>query len=446
MAYTETTSTSWFSRIGSSFKGIGTGLFLIIAGTGLLWWNEGSFVKTRDALNETQAVTQELGDVSTLNAAMNGKVIHASGTAATNDVLSDPEFGVNENAMGLSRKVEYYQWVENAKSEKRKKLGGGEETVTVYTYEKKWVPSPVDSEYFKDPDAKRNNRNSTLIAVKDQKWTAKDVSFGAYKLPDFFISSIGGEKTLDIDLPKETLDKLNESILQANPALKPKLLPQLPVLPAPAAQAPSQAEQAAAGAVADLLKNVANQVYQETVAEIPQYVHAKGNTIYIGASEVSHQIGDVRITYKAVPERADISIIAKLNGNTFERVMASNGKSVSKLSMGTVSMENMFGQAHSSNSTMTWVLRVVGTLIVIAGLKLVLAPLAVIGDVVPLVGTIIGAGVGIVSTLIGIAWSLIIMAIAWLRFRPAIAGIMIAVAAALIVLVFVKGRGKKAAA
>ena len=116
MAYTETTSTSWFSRIGSSFKGMGFGLAAIIAGTCLLWWNEGSFVATRDALNETQAVTEELGDVSSLNAAMNGKVVHASGTAATNDVLSDPEFGVSENAISLSRQVEYYQWVANSKT------------------------------------------------------------------------------------------------------------------------------------------------------------------------------------------------------------------------------------------------------------------------------------------------------------------------------------------
>ena len=36
-SYTEVTSTSWFSRLGNSFKGIGTGILLIIAATVLLW-------------------------------------------------------------------------------------------------------------------------------------------------------------------------------------------------------------------------------------------------------------------------------------------------------------------------------------------------------------------------------------------------------------------------
>ena len=37
MAYTETTSTSFFSRLGNSFSGIGMGIALVIAGTVLLW-------------------------------------------------------------------------------------------------------------------------------------------------------------------------------------------------------------------------------------------------------------------------------------------------------------------------------------------------------------------------------------------------------------------------
>ena len=76
MEYTETTSTSWFSRLGSSFGGIGFGIVLILAGTGLLWWNEGDFVKTRDALNEAQGAAVELPDVNRVDAALNGKLVH----------------------------------------------------------------------------------------------------------------------------------------------------------------------------------------------------------------------------------------------------------------------------------------------------------------------------------------------------------------------------------
>ena len=102
MAYTETTTTSWFSRIKNSFAGVLTGIGLIIGGTCLLWWNEGDFVATRDALIEAQKVTEEMPDISAVSAEMNGKVVHATGKATTSDVLTDPDFRVSATAISLS--------------------------------------------------------------------------------------------------------------------------------------------------------------------------------------------------------------------------------------------------------------------------------------------------------------------------------------------------------
>lgn len=45
-------------------------------------------------------------------------------------------FGIKVGAIALQRSVEYYQWVEVAKKTKKDKLGGSEETVTTYTYER----------------------------------------------------------------------------------------------------------------------------------------------------------------------------------------------------------------------------------------------------------------------------------------------------------------------
>ena len=177
----------------------------------------------------------------------------------------------------------------------------------------------------------------------------------------------------------------------------------------------------------------------------PDVVHQQGSVVYVGRSPAAPSIGDVRVTFSAVYP-ADISIIAKYNGNTFEKVYASNGKTVSRLSMGVVSADHMFGKAHSSNSTWTWILRVVGIFLVIGGLKSIVAPLSVLAGVIPLLGDIVGAGTGIVCTLLGSAWSFIIIAIAWLRFRPLAGGALIAVAAALVALLYIKGRARKQAA
>ena len=62
--------------------------------------------------------------------------------------------------------------------------------------------------------------------------------------------------------------------------------------------------------------------------------------------------------------------------------------------------------------------------------------------VVPFVANIIGWGIGIVCTVVGIAWSLIIIAIAWLFYRPLL-GISLLVLAGFLVWVFAfKGKDK----
>ena len=59
------------------------------------------------------------------------------------DLLIDSIFGVSVQGMQLKRKVEFYQWTERSSTQKRQKLGGGEETVTTYTYEQAWQAEPM---------------------------------------------------------------------------------------------------------------------------------------------------------------------------------------------------------------------------------------------------------------------------------------------------------------
>ncbi|MBQ7221108.1 MAG: primosome assembly protein PriA, partial [Synergistaceae bacterium] len=145
MAYTETETKGWLQRLGESVGGIATGFVLIALATWLLWWNEGRTFKTAGAIGEAELVTQDVQDISRIDPALEGKVIHATGRADTRDVLRDPIFGVEVNAISLRREAEYYQWEEEEHTETRKKLGGGEETIHTYTYSKNWVSRPINS-------------------------------------------------------------------------------------------------------------------------------------------------------------------------------------------------------------------------------------------------------------------------------------------------------------
>jgi len=169
-------------------------------------------------------------------------------------------------------------------------------------------------------------------------------------------------------------------------------------------------------------------------------VHVNDNVVYLGKSPSSPLIGDVRVKLtKIMP--ADISIIAKVNKNTFEHYIAPNGKKVSGVVMGTVSAESMFANKHKSNSIWTWILRLVGLLLVVFGLKSMFSILPTLFKVLPFLGNIVGAGVGLVCNILGFAWSLIIIAFAWLWYRPLIGITLLVIAIAGIWYLKKKGKG-----
>lgn len=400
-SYTEVTSTNWFSRLGNSFKGIGTGILLIVAATVLLWWNEGRTVRTGDAIAEAQMVTEPMPSIDKLDRAFEGKLVYAKGSAVTNDELVDPVFGIKVNAIKMRRKVEYYQWVEHSKSEKRTKLGGGEETVTTYSYSAEWVDSPVNSQSFKK---REGHENKTRINSENVSWLAPNVTFGAYRFPEFLSRSIGGEKALNLSLSDEQRAELQKAFFAPNTNLE------------------------------------TSQVLGQQGASM---IHIQGNTLYVGRQPGTPSIGDVRVTFFETPA-AEVSIIAKVNGNTFVPFLASNGNTFYRLAMGTQDMNGMFESAKSSNATTAWLLRGLGVVLCVTGFGMVFAPLKVLADVIPLLGSIVGAGTGLVAGLLGSAWSLVIIAIAWIRFRPVLGFCLLGAALTLVILLFIKGRMKKA--
>ena len=190
MAYTETTTQSWGSRLGDSIKGIIVGIILFIVSFPLLFWNEGNSVKVAKALEEGRGITVEVQDISKIDPANEGKLVHMSGDATTQDVLKDTEFGIEYNGMMLYRHVEFFQWVEKTHEETKKNMGGSETTVTTYTYEKRWCDKPVDSTTFKEA----GHANQVFYSVSDAEQRAENVKYGAFKFSPGMIGRLTNEK------------------------------------------------------------------------------------------------------------------------------------------------------------------------------------------------------------------------------------------------------------
>ena len=176
-------------------------------------------------------------------------------------------------------------------------------------------------------------------------------------------------------------------------------------------------------------------------AEGKEFVHISGNQLYFGTVPSSPAIGDVKVTFEKIMP-AKVTLIAKANGNTFEPYKAKNGYTFQTLVMGEKDASEIYEDEHQTNTIMLWAFRIIGILMVVGGLKGIFGFLETLLKVVPFVANILGWGVGVICTVVGVVWSLIVIAIAWLFYRPVLGIILLVVAGALIWIFAFKGKDK----
>lgn len=377
---TVTTNTSWFSRVGSAFAGVIIGIVLIFACVWGLAWNEGNAIKVEKGLNEGAGLVVEAA-ASPIDPAKDQQLVHVVGDVAVTAPLTDGQFGVTATGVRLDRQVEMYQWQEESKSETRTKLGGGEETVTTYTYTKVWSATPIDSSGFQT-QAGHENPAMTLEASTVY---ATDATLGDFQLEENVLSQMDGAQAL-----------------------------------------PLGAEQAEA------IQAAAGQGRTLTVAN---------NQIYIGANPQTPVVGDTRVTYQVTPA-AETSIVARQNGDGFLPYRTRNGTEILMVASGDTPAADMFQSAQDANTFMAWAIRVGGVILLMVGFGLILAPLGVLADVLPLAGSIVRMGTGLIGFVLGLLVGTVTIAIAWFAFRPILTAIILLIGGAIAFVVWRFGRGR----
>ncbi|MGD9173519.1 MAG: TMEM43 family protein, partial [Desulfobacterales bacterium] len=80
-----------------------------------------------------------------------------------------------------------YQWKESKNRKTRKKLGGGKETVTTYSYNKSWSSSLIDSSNFNKPGG---HQNPGAMPYQSAEFIADEVSLGEFKLSRSLVGKI----------------------------------------------------------------------------------------------------------------------------------------------------------------------------------------------------------------------------------------------------------------
>jgi len=407
MAYTVTRTTGYGSRLSNSCSGTLIGFVLFALATALLWWNEGRSVRRAQDIKEVGKTAQSIGDITTATPSLDGQLIHATGTAISNDTLSDATFGIRTNAMTIFRDVEFYQWKENEHKEVKEKIGGTKEEIITYTYERGWSDDPINSSNFADPDYQ--NVNSVIWNIDDSRAIASNVSFGNYRLPNSFIENLStkmNDQRKGVQLSKENpiWKELNNDVVQSLTAK--------------------------------------SSLQASKLSDSLAYIHITGNQLYIGLNPSNPAVGDLRITFEQIPPSCNISLIAVPQNGEFTTYKAKNNDKEYELRVGTYTLEEMIQAANDDNRTMTWMLRVAGAFLVIIALKLIFDIIVTLLKVLPFLANIVGWGVGVVCAVLGIAWSLVVIAIAWIFYRPLLGIILLVIAGALVYIFAIKGKNK----
>ena len=359
--YAETTQKGWTTRIGESIKGVVIG-FVLVALSGFgLFWNEGRAVQTAKSLAEGAALIITI-DPSRVDPANEGKLVHVTGEMKAGVKPSDPEFGVSAEGLRLVRTAEMYQWREDKKTETKKNVGGSEETVTTYSYVQVWSETPIDSREFKVTEGHVNPQ----MRYRSAGFLGGDVTLGAFRPGERIVRALPVSQQVRVD-----------------------------------------------AAMAEALRPRVNGP-----------VEAHDGVFYLGANPTQPRIGDHRISFQLAPA-GPVSIVGRQSGADFAEYQTSAGDRLLMVRQGTMSAAEMFKAAESENTALTWILRGVCALVMFLGFVMILSPLVVVADVVPLIGNVLGAGAALVSLIATAVLAPLVVAIAWFWYRPVAAVILV---------------------
>lgn len=359
--YVRKTRVPWSSRLGNAFQGILIGLLLVVAALVLLFWNEGRAVQTARSLAEAGAAVVSV-DAAQVDPAREGELIHVSGPLQVTEPVRDEAFGVAATAARLVRTVEMYQWEEQRRTETRTRTGGAEERVTTYDYRPVWSDREIESARFQYAAQHRNPPKP----FENREVVARDARLGAF------------------DVGRN-------------------ILTQLP------ASDEVRVEAQAAEALAEQF-------------EAP--VQVAGGRILVGEDPADPQIGDLRISYTAAPV-GPISVVARQTAESLAPYQTAAGDAILLAEAGVVPADAMLRAAERENMLLSWGLRLLGTGLIFLGFAMVLRPIAVFGDVIPLLGSILRAGTGIVAAAATAILAPLVIALAWFTHRPIVAVIIL---------------------
>jgi hypothetical protein len=178
----------------------------------------------------------------------------------------------------------------------------------------------------------------------------------------------------------------------------------------------------------ELYKNVVGYIHANSsyhgLNDMPDMINGAKNKkthLYIPTNKdmnrTTPMIGDVKITYHYAPSGV-YTFAAKSYNRALTPYTTTNGKDLLFVRPGKVSAQSIFQSEFKSNNILTWVLRVVGLVLMYIAFNMLMGILPTLAKVIPMLGTFIGVLSGVVSAVLTLIVGSFVIALAWFASRP----------------------------
>ena len=166
-----------------------------------------------------------------------------------------------------------------------------------------------------------------------------------------------------------------------------------------------------------------------------------GKYMYVGGFSMDDPIiGDVRISYSVIPSGNPVTVFGKLDTDKISPFVNKDGQTLYEARM--TGFEESVVAMEKEHARSLWIWRVVGFLMMWIGLGMVLAPLSVLLDVLPFLGSLSRGAVSLATALISLVLSSVTILVSMI-FHNVVA-LVLAVLIAIVGVVYVfKKKGKK---
>ncbi|PIZ93468.1 MAG: hypothetical protein COX82_02540 [Candidatus Magasanikbacteria bacterium CG_4_10_14_0_2_um_filter_41_10] len=166
-----------------------------------------------------------------------------------------------------------------------------------------------------------------------------------------------------------------------------------------------------------------------------------GKYIYVGGFSMDDPIvGDVRISYNVIPSGNTVTAFGKLDSDKISPFVNKDGQTLYEARM--TGFEESVVAMQQEHSRSLWIWRLVGFLMMWIGLGMVLAPLSVLLDVLPFLGSLSRGAVSLATGLISFVLSVVTILVSMI-FHNVVALVVSVIIAAAVVFYFFKKKEKK---